>query len=187
LPLLWQNKPLIGFNWQRYRFCSNFRIIDTRESNMKLQQGFTLIELMVVVFIIGILAAIALPNYTDYVIRGKITDATSALSAKRVQMEQYYQDRRTYVTSVAAPAPSCVVDDTTTSRYFDFTCKAPDGAPATDISYTIAATGKGSMAGFTYTINQSNVKTSTITAPAPEGWKGSSQPACWITKVMGKC
>ena len=53
---------------------------------MKTQNGFSLVELMIVVVVMGILMAIALPNYSDYVIRGKIPDATSALSTKRVQM-----------------------------------------------------------------------------------------------------
>ena len=72
---------------------------------MNKQSGFTLIELMIVVAIVGILATIAYPSYTDYVIRGRIPDATSGLAAKRVQMEQFFQDNRTYV-----GAPACAAD-----------------------------------------------------------------------------
>ena len=59
-------------------------------------RGFTLIEVMIVVAIVAVLAAIALPNYADYVKRGKIIEATSALSDLRTRYEQYYLDNRTY-------------------------------------------------------------------------------------------
>ncbi len=53
---------------------------------MRKVAGFTLIELMITVAIIGILAAVGLPAYNDYIIRGRVPEATSNLSAKRVKM-----------------------------------------------------------------------------------------------------
>ena len=50
---------------------------------MKMQKGFTLIELMIVVAIIGILAAIALPAYQDYTIRAKVSEAVIACSSAK--------------------------------------------------------------------------------------------------------
>jgi type IV pilus assembly protein PilE len=148
---------------------------------MKTQQGFTLVELMIVVAIVGILSAVALPAYSNYVIRGKIPDATGGLSVKRVQMEQFFQDNRTYLAGTGCTA------DTTTSQYFNFSCAVADGGVvATTTVYTIAAVGKGSMAGFTYTIDQANTKTSTIVAPADSSWIGNSG-SCWITKQGGAC
>jgi type IV pilus assembly protein PilE len=143
---------------------------------MQFQKGFTLIELLTVLAIIGILTVIAVPSYQNYIYRGKVPDAASNLAGKRVQMEQYYQDNRTY-----AGAPACNTDNST-SQYFTFSC--PVAADAR--SYTIQATGKGSMAGFSYTIDQDNTKTSSIVAPAPSGWIGSSA-SCWIVKQGRGC
>ena len=138
---------------------------------MKTQSGFTLIEVMITVAIVSIISMVALPSYQDYVVRGKIPDATSNLAIKRVQAEQFFQDNRSYV-----GAPACTAD-TTSSQYFDFSCTGVTAAV-----YTLQAVGKGSMAGFTYTVDQSNAKASTITA---SGWTGNS--TCCVTKKGGTC
>lgn len=141
--------------------------------------GFTLIELLIAVVIVGILSMIALPAYNDYVIRGKIPDATSNLATKRVQLEQFFQDNRTYVASGAtSPTTNACTADTTTSQYFDFSC--PNVLTAT--TYTLQAVGKNSMTGFTYTIDQSNAKATTA---VPSGW--TTNASCWVTAKGGTC
>jgi type IV pilus assembly protein PilE len=148
---------------------------------MKKSRGFTLIELMIVVAVIGILMAIAIPNYSEYVTRSRITRATATLSDMRVRMEQFFQDNRTYPTACnAAPnAAQIALPSAADNPDFAFGCSNLGVS-----TFTITATGQGKMTGFDYTINQANVKGTTLSAAT--GWGGTGS-ACWVISKSGGC
>lgn len=139
----------------------------------KRQRGFTLIELMIAVAVVAVLAAFALPSYQEYVKRGQIVDGIAPLADMGAKMEQYFQDKRKYTGACAsgtvAPLPA------NTAR-FDYSCNAEDTL------FTITATGKGPMAGFAFTLNQSGTR---ATTSVPSGWTAGT--ACWSVRKDGGC
>jgi type IV pilus assembly protein PilE len=148
-------------------------------------RGFTLIEIMITVATLAIIAAVALPNYADYVTRSKIIEATSGLNDMRVRLEQYFADNRSYPTTCAAAATSAPPAGTiylpASTKYFGFTCAL------TAATYTITATGSasGGMTGFGYTIDQASTRKTTS---LPSGWTGAgASSSCWVRKKNGDC
>lgn len=91
----------------------------------KMQEGFTLIELMIVVAIIGILAAIAIPAYQDYTIRAKVSEPITFLDSAKVSVAEYYQSQGTMPTTQSAAG----VRDSS-SQYIQSVVYAPSGSDA---------------------------------------------------------
>ncbi len=142
--------------------------------------GFTLIEVMVTVAIVGILAAIALPNYSEFVTRGKLMDAHTKLADLNGKMVTYWSNNNSYVstgTTCGVTALGVIAAyNADVGAPFDVSCT---GTAAT---YTITATGRASkgMGSFVLTVDQAGVKSSA----GPSGWTSST---CWFVRKNGDC
>jgi len=140
---------------------------------MSKMRGFTLIELMIAVVIVGILTSIAVPSYLDHVTRGKIAQGVEALAEAKVRMEQVFNSQRTY-----KPGGNCP----DMSPYFTGTPFTVAHSPAcTDTSFTLRITGDSTkgMSGYWYSINESNEKASVTPAASANCWLMSkSQTSC---------
>lgn len=101
------------------------------------QRGFTLIELMMVVAIVGVLAAIAYPSYTQYLIRSSRADAQSYLMELAQRQQQFLMDARTYAASEAALGVTAAPSSLATKYTITF---VTGNAPPT---FTITATAIG--------------------------------------------
>jgi type IV pilus assembly protein PilE len=111
---------------------------------MKSTNGFTLIEVMIVVTIVGILMAIALPSYKDYVLRSHRTDAHSSLIDIAARQERFVAQRNTYTLEISANTGLTMGRTTSADGYYNLTVLGCDtGTIAT--CYEITATAIGSQ------------------------------------------
>lgn len=136
------------------------------------QRGFTLIEVMIVVAIVAILAAIALPSYDEYVKRGQIVAGITPLADMGAKMEQFYQDNRTYIGACVSKIAAKPAD---TAR-FAYACDERKS------SYTVKATGQGAMNEFVFALTHEGNR---FTSRTPSGWTAGT--GCWSVRKDGGC
>ncbi len=111
----------------------------------KLKNGFSLIELMIVVTIIGILGAVAIPSYSDYTARAQVTEAISLTAAFKTGTTEYYSMNAVWPVNLTA------VGSTTSGKFVESVTFTDDGAAALSLIATMKNTGVNSgIAGSTF-------------------------------------
>jgi len=136
------------------------------------EDGFTLIEILIVVIILAVLASIAVPSYSNFIRQGKLTDGTENLSRLSLQMEQQYQDNRTY----RSPGLSTCAIANFTTTYFSFTCTSTASTNYVWTASVLSGVGMGAAADYVYSIDQNDnrltLKFNGATySPSISGWQ----------------
>jgi type IV pilus assembly protein PilE len=130
------------------------------------ERGVTLIELIIVIVVVGVLAAIAIPSYRQYVLRTHRTEAKTALLNLAAAQEKFYLQNNTYATDdLLETAPPAGLGLSATTENGWYTIVIADGANADEFSAT--ATAAGGQASdtrcATFTIDQAGARTATNT------------------------
>lgn len=139
-------------------------------------KGFTLIEVMITVVIVGILASVAYPSYIEHVRKSRRADAKAALVAAAQTMERYYTEKNTYVGATAAASGGTIPN------------WAPADRPSSEATYTISLpNAQLSATSFTVVATRTGKQTSdtscgdfTLTNTGLKGMQnGGTVAQCW--------
>ena len=117
---------------------------------MRRKKGFTLIEVLIVVIILGILATLAVPQFTRMIKRARMSEAWAGLGAVRTAQSVYWMEKSAYAT--------VITDLDCDATAGDFTFSVANDASG----YIATATGAGDAAGLVATMTASGVRTCTI-------------------------
>ncbi len=124
---------------------------------MRLRRGFTLVELMIVLVIVAILAAVAVPNYNDYVERSYVSTASSDLVTLSLALSNRFQRELTYPTVTTDSTSETVAEVNgwapAENDYFSYTMTS------TTTGYTLTATGSDRLDGCVLTLQDDNTRT----------------------------